>query len=96
VAKRRGKDVEIVKEVFQRRAKAEEKMLHIKGQKNTIIRGSRHQRGPVNEIEVDITEDKLNKQETQGTLNYKETLGPEDNDILKGLPKKVIVLLPRI
>jgi hypothetical protein len=36
-------------------------MLYIKGQKNTIIRGSRYQRGPVDEIEVDITEDKLNE-----------------------------------
>jgi hypothetical protein len=53
--------VEIVKEVFQRRAKVEEKMLYIKGQKNTIIRGSRHRRGPVNEIEVNITKDKLNE-----------------------------------
>jgi hypothetical protein len=30
MAKRKGKDVEIVKEVFQRRAKAEEKMPYIK------------------------------------------------------------------
>jgi hypothetical protein len=42
VAKRKRRDVETVKEVFQRRAKAEEKILYIKGQKNTIIRGSRH------------------------------------------------------
>jgi hypothetical protein len=61
--------VEIVKEVFQRQAKAEEKIPHIKGQKNTIIRGSRHRRGLVDEIEINITEDELNKQETQGTLN---------------------------
>jgi hypothetical protein len=44
-------------------------MLYIKGQKNTIIRGSRYQRGLVDKIEVNITEDKLNKQEIQGTLN---------------------------
>jgi hypothetical protein len=31
VARRKGRDVEIVKEVFWRRAKAEEKMPHIKG-----------------------------------------------------------------
>ena len=31
VAKRKGKDVEIVKEVFRRRAKVEEKMPYIKG-----------------------------------------------------------------
>jgi hypothetical protein len=31
MAKRKGKDVEIVKEVFRRRAKAEEKILYIKG-----------------------------------------------------------------
>jgi hypothetical protein len=31
MAKRKGKDVEIVKEVFQRRAKVEEKMPYIKG-----------------------------------------------------------------
>jgi hypothetical protein len=36
-------------------------MLYIKGQKNTIIRGSRHRRGLVDEIEVNVTEDKLNK-----------------------------------
>jgi hypothetical protein len=29
-------------------------------------------------------------------LNYKETLGPKDNNILKGLPKKVTIPLPRI
>jgi hypothetical protein len=36
-------------------------MPYIKGQKNAIIRGSRHRRGPVDEIEVNITEDKLNE-----------------------------------
>jgi hypothetical protein len=30
IAKRKGKDVEIVKEVFRRRAKVEEKMPYIK------------------------------------------------------------------
>ena len=64
MAKRKRKDIEIVKEVFRRRAKAKEKIPHIKGQKNTIIRGSRYRRGPVDEIEVNITKDKLNKQET--------------------------------
>jgi hypothetical protein len=53
--------VEIVKEVFRRRAKAEEKMPYIKEQKNTIIRGSRHRRGPVDKIEVNITKDELNE-----------------------------------
>jgi hypothetical protein len=71
-------------------------MPYIKGQKNTITRSSRHRRGLVDKIEVNITKDKLNKQETQGTLNYKETPGPKDNDILKGLPKKVTIPLPRI
>jgi hypothetical protein len=88
--------VEIVKEVFRRRAKAEEKMLYIKGQKNAIIRGSRYWRGPVDKIEVNITEDKLNKQETQGTLNQEETPKPEADDMPKGLLKKVIILLLRI
>jgi hypothetical protein len=68
----------------------------MKGQKNTITRSSRHRRGLVDEIEVNVTKDELNKQETQGTLNYEETLGPKDNDILKGLPKKVTILLLRI
>jgi len=76
VAKRKGKDVETVKEVFRRRAKAEEKMPHMKGQKNAIVRGSRHRRGPVDEMEVDATEDELNEQETQGTLNQEETPEP--------------------
>jgi hypothetical protein len=31
MAKRKGKDVEIIKEVFRRRAKVEEKMPYIKG-----------------------------------------------------------------
>jgi hypothetical protein len=31
MAKRKGKDMEIVKEVFRRQAKAEEKMPYIKG-----------------------------------------------------------------
>ena len=28
-------------------------------------------------------------------MNYKETLRPKDNNILKGLLKKVTILLPR-
>jgi hypothetical protein len=47
-------------------------------------------------MEVNITKDKLNKQETQGTLNQEETPKLEANNILKGLLKKVIVPLPRI
>jgi hypothetical protein len=31
MARRKGRDVEIVKEVFWRRAKAEEKILYMKG-----------------------------------------------------------------
>jgi hypothetical protein len=38
-------------------------MPYIKGQKNTITRSSRYWRGLVDEIEVNITKDKLNKQE---------------------------------
>jgi hypothetical protein len=53
--------VETVKEVFRRQAKAKEKMPYMKGQKNTITRSSRHRRGLVDEIEVNITKDKLNK-----------------------------------
>jgi hypothetical protein len=88
--------MEIVKEVFRRRAKTKEKMPYIKGQKNTITRSNRYRRGLVDKIKVNITKDKLNKQETQGTLNYKEILGPKDNNILKGLLKKATIPLLRI
>jgi hypothetical protein len=47
-------------------------------------------------MEVNVTKDELNEQETQGTLNYEEMPGPKDNDMLKGLPKKVTIPLPRI
>jgi hypothetical protein len=61
MARRKGRDIEIVKEVFRRQAKAKEKIPYIKGQKNTITRSNRYQRGPVDEIEVNITKDELNK-----------------------------------
>jgi hypothetical protein len=46
-------------------------------------------------MEVNITKNELNEQETQGTLNHEETPGPKDNNIPKGLPKKVTIPLPR-
>jgi hypothetical protein len=39
--KRKGKEVEIAKEIFRKRARAEEKLLYIRGQKNTIPRNNR-------------------------------------------------------
>jgi hypothetical protein len=36
-------------------------MPYIKGQKNAITRSSRHRRGPVDEIEVNVTKDELNE-----------------------------------
>jgi hypothetical protein len=39
--RRKGKEVEIAKEVFRRRARAEEKLPYIRGQKNTILRSNK-------------------------------------------------------
>jgi hypothetical protein len=39
--KKKGKEVETAKEVFQRRARAKEKLSYIRGQKNTIPKNNR-------------------------------------------------------
>jgi hypothetical protein len=39
--KRKGKEVEIAKEVFRRQARAKEKLSYIRGQKNTILRNNK-------------------------------------------------------
>jgi hypothetical protein len=39
--RRKGKEVKIAKEVFQRRARAEEKLPYIRGQKDTALRSNR-------------------------------------------------------
>jgi hypothetical protein len=39
--KRKGKEIEIAKEVFRKQARAKEKLSYIRGQKNTISRSNR-------------------------------------------------------
>jgi hypothetical protein len=39
--KRKEKEVEIAKKVFRKRARTKEKLLYIRGQKNTISRSNR-------------------------------------------------------
>jgi hypothetical protein len=39
--KRKGKEVEIVKEVFQKQARTKEKLPYIRGQKNTILKSNK-------------------------------------------------------
>ena len=39
--KRKGKEVEIAKEVFQKQARTKEKIFYIRGQKNTIPKNNR-------------------------------------------------------
>jgi hypothetical protein len=39
--KRKEKEIEIAKEGFQKRARAKEKLLYIRGQKNIILRNNR-------------------------------------------------------
>jgi hypothetical protein len=39
--KRKKKEIEIAKEVFQKRARAKEKLPYIRGQKNTILRNNK-------------------------------------------------------
>ena len=39
--KRKGKEIEIAKEVFRRQARVEEKLSYIRGQKNTALRNNR-------------------------------------------------------
>jgi hypothetical protein len=39
--RRKGKEVEIAKEVFRKQARAEERLPYIRGQKNTALRSNR-------------------------------------------------------
>ena len=39
--RRKRKEVEIAKEVFQKQARAEEKLSYIRGQKNTTLRNNK-------------------------------------------------------
>jgi hypothetical protein len=39
--RRKGKEVEIAKEVFQRQARAEERLSYIRGQKNIALKSNR-------------------------------------------------------
>jgi hypothetical protein len=39
--KKKRKEIEIAKEVFQKQAKVEEKLPYIKGQKNTTLKNNR-------------------------------------------------------
>ena len=50
--KRKRKEIEIAKEVFRRRARAEEKLPYIRGQKNTALRNNRQGDGLVKDINI--------------------------------------------
>jgi hypothetical protein len=39
--RKKGKEIEVVKEVFRKRARIEEKLFYIKGQKNTILKSNK-------------------------------------------------------
>jgi hypothetical protein len=39
--KRKGKEIEIAKKVFRKRARIKEKLPYIRGQKNTILRSNK-------------------------------------------------------
>jgi hypothetical protein len=73
--------VEIAKEVFQRRARAKEKLPHMRGQRNTGSRGNRQGDGPANNIDINPSRD-------ERTFNYKERKTPDINNIPRGLPNE--------
>ena len=56
--KKKGKEVETVKEVFRRRARAEKKLPYIRGQKNTTLRNNRQEDGPAKDIDINASGNK--------------------------------------
>jgi hypothetical protein len=93
--KRKGKEVETAKEVFRRQARAEEKLPHIRGQKNTTPRSNRRGDGPAEDIDINASGDKQDELGTQYTLNHNKYRTPEVDNIPIRLLKKATVLLPR-
>jgi hypothetical protein len=93
--RRKEKEVEIAKDVFQRRARAKEKLSHIRGQKNTASRNNKRGNGPAKNIDINASGNKLDKLETQYTLNYNKYGTSEVNEILIRLLKKATISLPK-
>jgi len=91
--RRKGKEVEIAKEVFRRRARAKEKLPHVRGQRNITPRGGRQRDKPAEDININPSRDKQDKLGTQYTLNYNEHKTPDINNILIRLPKRITILL---
>jgi hypothetical protein len=60
-SKRKGKEVEIAKDVFRRRARAKEKLPHVRGQKNTAPRSNRRGDGPAENMDIDASGDEQDK-----------------------------------
>ena len=94
-SKRKGKEVETAKEVFRRRARAEEKLPHVRGQKNAAPRSNRRGDGPAEDMDIDASGDEQDELGTQHTLDHDERGTPEVDDIPTRLPKKATVPLPR-
>jgi protoporphyrinogen oxidase len=91
--RRKEKEIEIAKEVFQRRARAKERLPHIRGQKNTTSRSNRQENSLAKDIDINTSRDKLDKLGTQYTFNYNKCETSKVNEILIRLPKKVTILL---
>jgi hypothetical protein len=94
-SKKKGKDMETAKEVFRRRARAEEKLPHVRSQKSAAPRSSRQKNNPTDNMDIDPSGDELDELGTQNTLNHEEQRSPENDDIPKGLPRRSTVALPR-
>jgi hypothetical protein len=90
--RRKGKEVEIAKEVFRRRARAKERLSHVRGQKNAAPRNNRQGNGLAEDIDINASGDELDKLGTQYTLDYNKRGTPEVNNIPIRLLKKATIL----
>jgi hypothetical protein len=59
--RRKEKEIEIAKKIFRKQAKVEEKLLYIRGQKNTTLRSNRRENGLAKDIDINTSGNKLDK-----------------------------------